>query len=102
MVSKHSQLELLATKKIQARLHYKQGSLQTRSQKPLSTSADPVGRRLPAGVQSPCTGPGPGPRTRTYRRLVEDLDGAWLGHAVFPQGLLQQLQRRALPFSKDH
>lgn len=39
---------------------------------------------------------------RTYGGFVQDFDGARLGHVVLPQGLLQQLERRTLPFPKDH
>lgn len=38
----------------------------------------------------------------TYCSFVQNFDGARLSHVVLPQGLLQQLERRTLPFSKDH
>ena len=40
--------------------------------------------------------------TPTHRCLVQHFDGEGLGHVVFPQGLLQLLEREAVPLPKHH
>lgn len=38
----------------------------------------------------------------SHRSFVKYFDREWLGHVIFPEGLLQLLQGGSVPFPKHH